>query len=328
MNIKKRAFLFFLAVLCVPLSSQTYKDYMSSGLDAYARSDWSSAMFSFQKAVEASGNSSDEALYWIIMTNASSKNYKQALAEISGFLHRFPNSIKTAEVIYQQGRVLCLCAEHEKSINILYGFLRRYPNHRQIPSAYYWIGENLYLSGRLKDARTIFSRVIIDYPASAKVEASRYKIALIDRSSTQDELLKLLKISHEELLKLSEDYEKAKKNYDQTVAAYQKQAGEINRDSRMAELAEKLYLEQKKNEELYDKLVMLELKNQELIAALTKLDPDYEAKLNASASGEEKTEPSGDYSNADKKRAALEALREKAKQLQSMYDQLLEENKK
>lgn len=321
MNIKKSAFLFFLPVLCVPLFSQTYKDYMSSGLDAYARSDWSSAIFSFQKAVEISGNSSDEGLYWMIMTNASSKNYKQALAEISVFLHKFPNSTKTAEVIYQQGRVLCLCAEHEKSINVLYGFLRRYPGHRQIPSAYYWIGENLYLSGRLKDARTIFSRVIIDYPASAKVEASRYKIALIDRSSTQDELLKLLKISHEELLKLSEDYEKAKKNYDQTVAAYQKQAGEINKDSRMAELAEKLYLEQKKNEELYDKLVMLELKNQELIAVLTKLDPDYEAKLNAPASDV-------DYSNADKKRASLEALREKAKRLQSMYDQLLEENKK
>ncbi|WP_029409495.1 tetratricopeptide repeat protein [Treponema pedis] len=318
---KKRVFLIFFAALCVQLFSQTYKDYLSSGLDAYARSDWSSAVFSFQKAIEASSGTSDDALYWLIMANASAKNYRQALSDTALFLQKFPNSLKAPEVIYQQGRILCLCAEHEKSINILYGFLRRYPGHRQIPSAYYWIGENLYMAGRLKDARTIFSRVIIDYPSSAKVEPSRYKIALIDQSSTQDELLKLLKISHEELLKLSEEYEKAKKNYEQTVAVYQKQAGEINRDGRIAELAEKLQMEQKKNEELYDKLVMFELKNQELEAMLTKLDPNYAAKMNGEV-------PEADYADAEKKRAALEALREKAKQLQSMYDQLLEENKK
>ena len=94
--------------------------------------------------------------------------------------------------------------------------------------------------GRLKDARTIFSRVIIDYPSSAKVEPSRYKIALIDQASTQDELLKLLKISHEELLKLSEESEKNKKIYEQTVAAYQKQSSDTGGDMRIAELSEQL----------------------------------------------------------------------------------------
>lgn len=311
-------FLFISSIYCF---SQTYQDYMTTGLDAYARSDWSSAIFSFQKAIEISSNSSDEATYWRIMTNASAKNYKQAIAEISKFLKQFPNSPKVKELIYQQGRLFCLIGHHEKSINVLYGFLRRYPNHRQVPSAYYWIGQNLYLSGRLKDARTIFSRVIIDYPASAKVEPSRYKIALIDQSSTQNELLKLLKISHEELLKLSEDYGKAKKNYEQTIIAYQKKAVDVNKDSRMAEFAEKLYLEQKRNEELYDKVVMLELKNQELTALLSKLDPNYESRLNGKISADP------DYSTESKKRESLEALREKAKQLQNMYDQLLKGEK-
>ncbi len=318
---KKSIFLFLGTIVCTHLFSQTYQDYLSSGLDAYARSDWSSAVFSFQKASEVSGGASGEPLYWLIMTNASAKNYKQALSDIRFFLQKFPNSLKVPEIIYQQGRIFCLCAEHEKSITILYGFLRRYPGHRQVPSAYYWIGENLYMAGRLKDARTIFSRVVIDYPASAKVEPARYKIALIDQASTQDELLKLLKTSHEELLKLSEEYEKAKKNYEQTLAVYQKQAGEINRDGRIAELAEKLKMEQKKNEELYDKVVMLELKNQELAAMLAKLSPE-------NTSEGMPQDDTADYTDTDKKRAALEALREKAKQLQNMYDQLLEENKK
>lgn len=320
---KKLIFFVFFIVFGISLFSQSYKDYMSSGLDAYARSDWSSAIFSFQKAIEVSGAYSDEPLYWLIMANASAKNYKPALSYSKDFLTRFPNSHKTAEVIYQQGRIYCLSGEHEKSINILYGFLTRYPEHRQIPSAYYWIGENLYMSGRLKDARTIFSRIIIDYPYSAKVEPSKYKIALIDQGSTQDELLKLLKISHEELLKLSEEYEKSKKNYEQSLLAYQKQIADINKDSRIAEIAEELQLARKKNEELADKLVMLELKNQELLARIAKMDEEYSVR--PSTTSEEELEI--DYSDPDKKRAVLEALRERARILQSMYDQLLEENK-
>ena len=175
--------------------------------------------------------------------------------------------------------------------------------------------------GRLKDARTIFSRVIIDYPSSAKVEPSRYKIALIDQASTQDELLKLLKISHEELLKLSEESEKNKKIYEQTVAAYQKQSSDTGGDMRIAELSEQLKMERKHNEELHDQLVMLELKNQELLATLAKMDAKYTSEMVA----DEET-PEADYSDPDARRAAIEALIKKAKILQNMYNQLLEGN--
>lgn len=175
--------------------------------------------------------------------------------------------------------------------------------------------------GRLKDARTIFSRVIIDYPSSAKVEPSRYKIALIDQASTQDELLKLLKISHEELLKLSEESEKNKKIYEQTIAAYQRQSSDAGGDMRIAELSEQLKMERKHNEELHDQLVMLELKNQELLATLAKMDAKYTSEM--AADGET---PAADYSDPKAKRAAIEALIKKAKILQSMYNQLLEGN--
>lgn len=316
---KKLSILFFL-LFTVNAFAQNYNDYMSSGLDAYARSDWSSAVFSFQKAMEASKNSLDEPLYWLIMANASARNYPVAVKDAETFLKRFPNSPKAAEVIYQQGRIYCLSSKHDQSINILYGFLRKYPNHRQTASAYYWIGENLYMVGRLKDARTIFSRVIIDYPASAKVEPSRYKIALIDQASAQDELLKLLKISHEELLKLSEESEKNKKIYEQTIAAYQRQSSDAGGDMRIADLSEQLKMERKRNEELYDKLVMFELKNQELLAALANLDAKYTAEMAANSEA-----PAADYSDPKARRAAIEALIKKAKILQSMYNQLLEE---
>lgn len=317
---KKFLYLFFL-LFTLNAFTQTYTDYVSSGLDAYARSDWPSAVLAFQKAIETSKNSLDEPLYWLIMTNASARNYSAALKDAEDFLRRFPNSSKTAEVIYQQGRICCLSSKYEQSINILYGFLRKYPNHRQTASAYYWIGENLYMVGRLKDARSIFSRVIIDYPSSAKVEPARYKIALIDQTSTQDELLKLLKISHEELLKLAEESEKNKKTYEQTIAAYQKQSMDGGGDIRIAELAEQLKMERKKNEELYDKTVMLELKNQELLAILAQDNSKYTSEIT-----DDKESSAENSSDNEKRKAAIEALIKKAKLLQDMYNKLLEEN--
>lgn len=316
---KKNLILFFL-LFTVNAFSQNYTDYMSSGLDAYARSDWSSALFSFQKAMDTSKNSAEEPFYWLIMANASARNYTVALKDAETFLKRFPNSSKAAEIMYQQGRICCLSAKHDQSINVLYGFLRKYPNHRQAASAYYWIGENLYMVGRLKDARTIFSRVIIDYPSSAKVESSRYKIALIDQASTQDELLKLLKISHEELLKLSEESEKNKKIYEQTIAAYQRQSSDAGGDSRVADLSEQLKMERKRNEELNDKLVLFELRNQELLATLAQMDAKYTPEMTA-----DEEDPAADYSDPKARRAAIEALIKKAKVLQGMYNQLLEE---
>ncbi len=320
---KRKLLKIFIFIFGLYIFPQSYTEYLSSGLDAYARSDWSSAVFSFQKAIENSTGSYEEASYWLIMSNASAKNYKAALDGAEIFLKRYPASTKSGEVMYQQGRIFCLRSEHEKSINILYEFLRKYPKHVQAPSAYYWIGENLYMAGRLKEARSLFSRVITDFPASAKVDPAKYKIAVIDQSSIYEELLKLLKISHEELLKLSEEYEKSKRVYDQTILAYQKQIGEINRNSRMAELAEQLQIEKRKNEEFYEKLTVLELKNKELLADLDKLNAVLGTK-------EEKPQSDGTVKNQeiDKKQAALEALKAKAKQLENMYEQISEENKK
>ncbi len=311
-------------ILNIPVFSQTYDEYLAYGLDAYSRSDWSSAIFSFQKADTISGTRNSEPLYWLIMANASARNYKAALVYANTFLQRFPNDNKRADIIYQQGRMYCLCAEHEKSIQTLYGFLREFSRHRQVPSAYYWIAENLYMTGRLQDARIIFSRIVLDYPTSAKAPPSKYKIALIDQASTQEELLSLLKISHEELLKLSEEHEKNKKSYEQTITVYQKQLGEVNRDTRIAELAEKLQMERKKNVELYDKMVMLELKNQELLATLARIDPSYASKLNNNATSSEQKK----LSDKEKRQVLLKELRAKAKLLQSIYDQLEETNEK
>ena len=85
----------------------------------------------------------------------------------------------------------------------------------------------------------------------------------------------------------------------------------------------KKLIEKRKNEEFYEKLTVLELKNKELLADLDKLNAVLGTK-------EEKPQSDGTVKNQeiDKKQAALEALKAKAKQLENMYEQISEENKK
>ena len=94
--------------------------------------------------------------------------------------------------------------------------------------------------------------------------------------------------------------------HEQTVNSYQKQIAEMNRDSSMAELAEKLQLEKRKNEDLEERLALLELKNRELEAAAEKANEADKAESEAAA----------------KRRAAIDALKEKARVLENMYDNL------
>ncbi|CEM60668.1 outer membrane protein assembly factor BamD [Treponema phagedenis] len=315
---------YLLLCVCILFSSafSFSQDYLTAGLDAYARSDWSSAIFSFQKAMKPQSAQYNEAWYWLIMAHASAHNYQIALTQAEKFIQANPRSQRMPEVVYQRGRIFCLCGAHENSINELYAFIKRWANHSQVPSAYYWIGENLYLTGRFPEARSIFSRILIDHPQSAKVEAARYKIALIDQSKTQEELLKLLKMSHEEFLRLTEESEKREKIYNQTIEAYQKKIGEMNKDPRTAELEQLLKEERQKNIELYDALTMVEMKNQELSAALmlssTEKPPAPEEKSSSLPA---------DYADPNKRRKALEELRTKARKLEFMYDNLLKETK-
>jgi hypothetical protein len=78
--------------------------------------------------------------------------------------------------------------------------------------------------------------VVEKYPQSAKFEASSYRIALIDQKKIENELLKLLKWSHEESLKTVEEYQRRERTYEQAIIAYQKRIAEMLKDTRLADL--------------------------------------------------------------------------------------------
>lgn len=289
------------------------QDPLVEGLDAYARSDWSTATLSFKRALSIPGAGS-EPLYWLIMSELGSCDYTAALSDINSFKKSFPKEARIADITYQEGRVLFLMGRHESSIQTLYTFISQWPSHELIPSAYYWIGENLYTVGRFEEARSIFSLILSSWPQAVKREAAWYRIAQIKQNTKEEELLKLLKMSHEESLRVIEDYQRREKTYEQAIIAYQKRISDMIKDTRMGELEQQLGDEKMRNSELLDSISTLELRNAELSAALVGLDIPLNQTEDQDITS---TDP-------DKRRIALEALRNKARLVQNMYDQILE----
>ena len=290
---------------------------LMAGLDAYARSDWSTAILSFRKAVTLPGAGA-EPWYWLVMSELSSEDYTTALQDIDRFTASFPSDVRVPDTQYQKGRIQYILGKYEDSIKTLYGFLTSWPNHSMTPSSYYWIGENLYAVGRFEEARSIFNLVLEKYPDSVKREACVYRISLIDQTAKQDELLKLLKMSHEESLKIIEDYQRREKTYEQAITAYQKRISDMIKDTRLGELETQLGDEKVTNSKLLDKIATLEIQNAELVTALAMTG----ATIPASAIADKDISSDINSSDPEKRKIALEALANKADALKKMYNKI------
>lgn len=301
--------LFFAFVLLVSLTAQ---DALVSGLDAYAKSDWSTAILSFRKALSSSDEKNrPETWFWLIMSELSSGDYETAMSEMERFTARYPADARNADLSYQKGRIKYTEGKYEESIQVLYRYLSEWPSHASISSAYYWIGECLYSTGRYEEASSVFRLVVERFPESVKGEAARYRLALIGQTVREDELLRLLKQSHEESLKIIEEYQRREKTYEQAMTAYQKRISEMIKDTRLGDLEKQLGDEKLRNSRLTDRIAVLESQNAELAAALTMTGAAPAAFPNSGKSGEERD-------SVERKRA-LEELRTKALTLENIY---------
>lgn len=296
------------------------QDPLMTGLDAYARSDWSTAMLSFRKAI-SEPSAGAEPWYWLIMSELSAGEYETALRDTDRFGVSFPLDARIPDTQYQKGRVLYLLGRYEDSITTMYHFITTWPDHAMISSAYYWVGECLYSVGRFDEAKTIFYQVLDTYPLAIKREATLYRIALIEQTGKEEELLKLLKMSHEESLKIIEDYQRREKTYEQAINAYQKRISDMIKDTRLGELEKQLGDEKVKNSALLDRISDLEIRNSELAAAMAMSGTVVPA---ATTGGDNDLSADINSTDPEKRRLALESMRNKARSLQEMYDQILD----
>lgn len=332
---KKTCTLFVFYFVCLSLGAYT-GTYLALALDSYARSDWKEAIGHLQNAINnaRSEEELETSLYYLVMSLASSGNYKNAVNSANMFVSRYPESKKKADVIYQRARLYCLLSLYEKSLEEFHYFVQSYPTHNSIPSAYYWIGENLYLSGKLKEGRDVFSRVLLSYPTSPKAELAKQRISLIDQVANQKELLALLRLNQEQTRVLLSEYDKRQQDFEKLVQEHKEAPLAKMSDSRLMELELILQAEKAKNAELYEKILILEAKNKELLDALAMLDgwEDVKAGEHEEADIVEEYDEEAERARlaeeaAEKRRLVLEMLRRKARQLEGMYDDILGEGK-
>lgn len=215
--------LFFLPVL---LFSQVSSgaDPLKAGLLLFKQEKYQEAIRSFRDVIfnsESPGAQAD-ASYWTSRAYLAINMYEEAERNLEYFLATYPAHPLYPDALYQKGRLLYLQGDPESGIRVLESFAAEYPGSDYLGSAYFWLGECLFSLGHLEEAARVFNKVIEEFPKSVKLEASRYRLSLIEFKKREDELLKLLNWSHEEALKSVEEFQRREKAYEQAINVYQR----------------------------------------------------------------------------------------------------------
>ncbi len=220
-------------LLSPSLFAATGEELVEKGREQFGNADYQSALLTFRDIVLNSSMDGHhgEAYFWIARSYMAMEKLDKAEQNLEFFLSEYEGHSRYPEALYQKGRLLHLQEEYQKSIRQLYRYIEEFPSHPYKANAYFWVGESFYALGHYDKAEAIFSLVVRDFPKSYKVEAGKYRISLIDLKRREEELLKLLKMSHEEYLKALEEFDRKEKSYEQAIAGYQRKLAAATADN-------------------------------------------------------------------------------------------------
>jgi TolA-binding protein len=213
---------------------------MESGLNNFSEGNYTLALGHFRDIILDSANEKihGTAYYWIARSYMAQNLLEKAENNLDFFIQNFVSNKLYPDAIYQKARILFRKGMYDSSVQFFYKFIEAYPEHPYISKSYFWIAESLFELGHLEEAKIIYSMIIREYPKSYKLEAAKYKLSLITLKFRENELLKLLRISHEEYLKALEDFQHREKTYEQTISDYQRKLVSASSDDQESIIAE------------------------------------------------------------------------------------------
>ena len=228
-NVLSLALALFATALLV--GQETARSRLDRGVNSFEAEHYRSAMDDFGSVLAdpTALNERPEALYWTALASIALADTPTAEKTIATFLSAYPTNAHVPDLLYQKGRILYGKGDYQTALVSFAAFMTAAPSHELYSAALYWSGECLYSLGRLDEAQRAFAAVVEKFPKSVKVEAATYKRSLIDLEFREEELLKLLTWSHEESLRVIEDFRRKEKAYDQAIAVYQKQIADSKR---------------------------------------------------------------------------------------------------
>jgi len=245
-----------LVMLTLPMVAQERDGgaELAEGIQFYQRGQFQQAIVIFRNIIldPALEKNHGNAFFWLGKSYIVLEQLDDAERSLESFLLNFPDHAHYPEASYLKGRLLFMQDDLESSIRAFQSFINSYPKSRFISNAYFWVGESLFLLGNFDSSMKIFQVLLQEYPKSVKIEAAKYRIALIKLKRRENELLRLLKMSHEELLKTLEEFQKKERTYEQAISAYQKKLAARSRTDIEEEIARWQQLLQKKENEIAD----------------------------------------------------------------------------
>ena len=227
------------------------------GFEAYRKSDWTSAMFFLRKACSASEKMDEEVLYMLVMSEVNSTEYKDALSDVELFLQKFNSSRYAPYMQFQKGRILHFLERNEEAVLVFSDFCHQFSDSELYAAALYWIAECFYDEYNFDSARSLYERVVMDFPTDAKANDCRYRLEMIAQREREEKLIYLLKVTGEENLASREEYERQIKLY-QTQDKMGLRKSLADSQSRISELESLLEEQKNLNVQLQDKLALAE----------------------------------------------------------------------
>ena len=220
----------FIIFFSVPAWTQPLEDEYLYGLDLFKSSKYEQASKLF-KTVLFDLNSTvlyGNSAYWLSRSYLEMGHYSAAMEIMEEFLLNYPENIYHLDGQYYKGRLLFLDGEYDKAIHFFSSFITAHDtDNPYLANSLFWIGESLYTLGRFGEAEEIYRKILNDHSKSIKVEASKYRLSLIEYKYREEELLKLLQWSHEEFLKSSSEYDIKEKEFNQALKVYQEKLKEL-----------------------------------------------------------------------------------------------------
>ena len=214
-----------------------YAGRFQNGAFFYSEARWQEAAAEFRFAQEIAENQEDweQALYWVILTELAFADYGSALRDMNDLERYAPNSVYTRDMVYHRARAYFNQGYFEDALVLFIRYNESITSDDaesidRKAAAFFWMGECLYSMGQLDEAENFYSWVISMYPTSPKVEVSSYRIDLIKQKKIENELLALLRWSHEESLRTSEEYQRRIQTYEHTLNAYQRRIAELTQN--------------------------------------------------------------------------------------------------
>ena len=205
-----------LALLCLPFFavssafsvSTLETDAYVQGLVSYKKGEWADACVYLRQSVNNAEYATDSNWYMIIMSEVYSENYDAAISDCDYFIDNYSESNLLSFVEFQRGRAYHSVGLNDNAVMALSSFCNEYPDSDMYSSALFWIAECFYDDYDFETARSLYERIVAEFPQSSKREDAEFKLYLITQHDREQKLLYLLKMTGEEYLNSRENYEK------------------------------------------------------------------------------------------------------------------------